>query len=125
MLIDDEKLKEISELLKKPIKEIRPEGPMTIIEFEDGSVLPLYGGGAELFGLKDPIYSCSFCGNEQTDENPLVSLNEQDDPLICSKCAAKAVESFIQHGIEIELDIPNISPEMIKQIEKEMNKDKE
>lgn len=102
---NDINLEEISKLIKQPVKRIQREGQLTIIEFEDGQTLPLYGNTSEIQGIKAQIHECSFCGTVGTKEKPVVSLNRQNDPLICSKCASFAIELFVKNGIEVELDI--------------------
>lgn len=113
-MLDENKIKELSDLVKQPIKNIKQEGQMTVIEFENGKTLPLFGGSAGLEGLKNLIHECSFCGNVGTKDDPVVSLNGKDNPLICSNCTSLALKTFIQNGIEIELDITDsIEPELV------------
>lgn len=121
-MLDEEKIKELSELIKQPIKEIREEGPVTILEFENGQFLPLYGGAAGMEGMKVQVHNCSFCGSPGTKESPVVSLNKENDPVICSSCATMAIKLFINNGVEIELDITDIVSEDV--INKLVNLDK-
>lgn len=103
MSSQDETIKNLIELIKKPVKSINNDGPTTLIEFEDGEILPLFGGGAVLPEVQTP--KCSFCGREQSPGFPLMGPPHKDDPLICSSCASKSVEIFIKNGVEIELDV--------------------
>lgn len=104
---DQDRLNELIELTRQPVRDIRHEGTVTVIEFADGRILPLYGGGQPLYGVVS--YRCSFCGREHTAETPLVSLTGHDHPLICVQCAVAAVRLFIQHGVEVEIDVPNVT----------------
>ncbi|MNJ90007.1 hypothetical protein D3C87_75980 [compost metagenome] len=116
-MIDEEKIKELSELIKQPIKEIREEGQVTILEFENGQYLPLYGGQAGMKGLQQKVHNCSFCGSPGTKESPVVSLNKENDPVICSSCATTAIKLFVNNGIEIELDITDmVSEDLINKL---------
>ncbi|AEO93926.1 gp683 [Bacillus phage G] len=103
------KIEELQKLVNQEIKNITYEGQMTIVEFVDGQILPLYGGVA---GISEPLKAiryCSFCGNEGTKEKPVVSLNSKDDPLICPDCAINAIQTLIENGIEVELDISSLA----------------
>lgn len=116
-MISEEKLKEIQKLVEGNVKNITYEGNMTIIEFDDGRILPLYGGVAGIEGTKMRIYTCSFCGQEGKKEKPVVSLNDKNDPLICPDCATTVIQLFIENGVEIELDLSNVvSKELIEKI---------
>lgn len=116
-MIEDSKLKEIQTLINKEVKNISYEGQVTIIEFEDGQILPLYGGVAGVEGIKNPVRYCSFCGNEAHEKNPVASLNKDDDPLICRDCTVKIIQTFIENNIELEIDLSNIvSEDTIKRI---------
>lgn len=116
-MINNEKLDQIKKLVNNQnVKNITYEGQMTIIEFENGEILPLYGGVAAV-DTKQKISSCSFCGKTGTVEKPVVSLNENDDPLICSSCAVQAIKTLVESGIEVELDITNlVSPKTIEKL---------
>ncbi|MDF2534283.1 MAG: hypothetical protein K0R18_440 [Bacillales bacterium] len=116
-MLDEERIKELTILMKQPVKDIKQDGQMTFVEFEDGQILPLYGGTAGLEGLQSSFHSCSFCGTIGTNEKPVVSLSEKNEPLICSNCVTIAVQLFVQNGVEIELDITDaVSEEMIDKI---------
>lgn len=116
-MINENKLKEIKELFKQEVKNITYEGQMTIIEFENGEILPLYGGVAGIEHTNQKILLCSFCQKESTKEKPLVSLNEENEPLICPDCATSIIKIFVENGIEIELDISNmVSEDLIEKI---------
>ena len=115
--LDKNKLEEIQNLIKKDVKNITYEGMMTIIEFEDGQILPLYGGVAGIEGLAATVRSCSFCGKEASNERPVVSLNENDEPLICPDCVAHAVKTLIQNGIEVNIDLTDmVSQDIIEKM---------
>ena len=119
-MFDNERIKELQDLVNQPVKNITYEGQMTIVEFENGQILPLYGGGGSLDGTVNLIKYCAFCGNEGTDENPVVSLNPQDDPLICPSCVSKAMQVLIENGIDMEIDISKLVPQDV--IEKILDK---
>lgn len=113
----DNKLEEIKELIKQDVKDIQYHGQMTTIEFENGQLLPLYGGVAGIEQTTQKIPECSFCGNESKEGKPLVSLNDKNDPLICPDCAIETLKTFIENGIEIELDLSSFaSEELIEEI---------
>lgn len=103
MPLNEEQLQKLVELTKQEIVEIREEGQSTVVEFADGQILPLYGGGATILDLQ-PDPTCSFCGVEQDSDNPLIAPPGKNDPCICSKCACRAVEIFVEHGVTVELD---------------------
>lgn len=111
--IQDETIKQLLELTDKKIKSIKEDGTSTIIEFEDGSILPLFGGGA-VVQEQIKIPECSFCGREQKKDFPLMGPPGKKEPMICSICASKAVEIFIENGVEVELDLSNF-PQFIKE----------
>lgn len=119
-MIDNSKIKELQELVKKKVKNISYEGQMTIVEFEDGEILPLYGGIAGIQGPVKAFRQCSFCGSEGTKDSPVVSLNQNDDPLICSSCVSQAAKTLIENGVDMEIDISNLISQDI--IEKMINK---
>lgn len=118
----EDKLKEIKELIKQDVKDIQYQGQMTTIEFEDGQLLPLYGGVSGIEQTTQKILECSFCGNESKEGKPLVSLNDKNDPLICPDCSIEIIKTFIENGIEIELDLTNFASEEL--IEKILNNEK-
>ena len=113
MDIQNDTIQNLIELTNKKVKSIREEGASTIIEFEDGEILPLFGGGA-LITEQIKLPECSFCGREQSKGFPLMGPPGKDDPMICSVCAAKAVEIFIKHGVEVELDISHFPQSSLK-----------
>lgn len=104
-MLSEKQIQKLVELTKQEVVDIRKEGQTTIVEFADGQILPLYGGGAELENAQ-PEPTCSFCGVEQTSENPLIAPPGKSNPCICSKCACRAVEIFVNHGVDVELDLP-------------------
>ncbi|MNM69998.1 hypothetical protein D3C81_816160 [compost metagenome] len=112
MELNDDVVKNLVELTKKKIKSINKQGSATIIEFENGEIIPLFGGQGDLNELTiEP--TCSFCGIQQSNNNPLMGPPNKTEPLICAQCATKAVETFVQNGIEIELDV-SIFPDSLK-----------
>lgn len=123
-MFDKKHIEQLSKQLQKPVKNISHEGLNTIIEFEDGDIIPLYGGGGiPIEGIKNPVFYCSFCGVEGTKDFPVVQLNDKSKSCICSKCSINAIETFVENGIEIELDLTNlVSNELI---EKMLDKDKD
>lgn len=103
-MLHPDQIQKLVELTKQEIVEIRQEGQSTVVEFADGQILPLFGGGAEIVDLQPVV--CSFCGVEQSDENPLMAPPGKKEPCICSKCACRAVEIFVENGVDVELDLP-------------------
>lgn len=109
-------LDKLMELANSPIKRIYSEGHTTMIEFENGQLLPLYGGGSEILDHKE--LSCSFCNRVRSEVGHLAAPPDRDDPLICPDCAVMFVELFLEHGVEIKLDITNIAPDLADQLSK-------
>lgn len=104
-MLQQDQIQKLVELTKKEIVDIRQEGQTTVVEFDDGQILPLFGGGTEIADAQpEPV--CSFCGTEQSRENPLMAPPEKSEPCICSKCACRAVELFVYNGVDVELDLP-------------------
>lgn len=102
----NDQLKKLIELTKSKVVSIKNVDSGTLIEFENGEVLPLVGGSFTLENVEFP--KCSFCGREQTENFPLIGPPDRDFPLICSKCTSIAMETFIKHNIEVEIDISHL-----------------
>lgn len=112
--IDHKVLDELVELVKSPYKSIHRDGPMTVIEFENGQVLPLQGGGAQIINYTEPC--CSFCGRSRSEVPALAAPPDKEEPAICSDCAVGYVELFAEHGVAIELNISKIAPKVAEAI---------
>lgn len=109
----DKEIMKMIELFHSPVKTIRQDGTTTIVEFENGQTVPLYGGGLEI-NYKPP--TCSFCGKEGTDEKPLFTID--DKSFICLECNILAMETFLKNGADINLNIGEAFPEAIEEIKK-------
>lgn len=107
--LDQGVLNELVELVQSPYKKIYQDGPMTVIEFENGQILPLQGGGSLITSIEEE--SCSFCGQARSQVAALASAPEREDLLICPDCATGFVELFAKHGVAINLNIP-AAPEL-------------
>lgn len=119
-MINEDKLEEIKKLVQDEVKNIDYQGNMTIIEFENGQILPLYGGIAGIENTKQKLRLCSFCNNESVKDKPLISLTKNDEPLICVDCIKLAIQTCLENGIDIELDLTNVmSQELIEGLMKE------
>lgn len=108
---DEQEIQKITELIKQPVKSIRKEGPLTIVELEDGTTLPLVGGGFELTGYSVP--KCNFCG-KPGDSAYLFSPDDKN--YICKDCTVLALETFGAYGLEIDLNLSKIAPKMAEQL---------
>lgn len=114
VVIDHKVLDQLVELVKSPYKRIYQDGPMTVIEFENGQTLPLQGGGSQIINYTEP--SCSFCGRSRSEVPALAAPPDKIEPAICSDCAIGYVELFGQHGVEINLNISSIAPKLAEQL---------
>lgn len=98
----DEQLKYMVELFDSPVKEIYKKNGTTIIEFENGKCVPLYG---EEITLNYDTPKCSFCGSPSIGKEPLYSPD--DKVFICKECAVLAVETFANNGFQINIKVKN------------------
>lgn len=118
--MNEKDLNKISSLFKSEIKDIIKDKGSTIIEFEDGQILPLYGESQE---LKIRIPECNFCGSLGEKNEPLFTIN--GDSYICKNCVLLALETYISNGIVIDIkidkDFPNVA-EQLKQLAKNLQK---
>lgn len=115
--MNNEEIQKLSELIKSPIKDIKVNeaNNFTEIIFENGQTIPLYGKPIE---INYEIAYCSFC-NASSIEKYLFTKGKETTN-ICSDCATEAVQTFLNNGVEINLDISNVFPELSEKI-KNMN----
>lgn len=107
-------IENLIELASKPVKNISSSSGSTVVEFEDGELLTLNGGGAQILDYKEP--HCSFCNRTRSEVELLAAPPHKNEPLICPDCAVAFVELFAAHGVELKLNISKISPELAKQV---------
>ena len=101
----------------KKIKNIVNQGDKTLVEFEDGEHLELSGVP---FEFQTNIHVCSFCG-EPGFKDPLFTSGDETC-YICKDCTVIAVRTFLEHHIDLELQLPgfgNQIQEMMKNIEQQ------
>jgi hypothetical protein len=110
-----EELKELAELIKSPVKNIKRLGDKTIIEFANGFELPLEGKFIEI-NYKVP--TCNFCGLPALDD-PLYSPDDKN--YICKHCATLAVETFLKNNVEIGLKIPGFGVDQLQKMAHNIN----
>ena len=106
--MNNEEIQKLVDLIKSPVKDIRTntEKNITEIEFEDGTIIPVYGSPKE---IQVNVKFCNHCGNNSLD----VKLFTQDDlNYICSSCATLAVETFLKNGETINLNLGDAFPEL-------------
>ena len=94
--------------LNKPIASIKKDVNYTVIEFTDGSLLPLHNMIA-----KPSLNRCVFC-NRHEHEAYLCSLDGNN--YICKDCATQAISIFVKNGVTIDLNISEIAPKVAKQL---------
>ena len=109
--MSSEEIEKLETLLNQPIKSIRKEGQITILEMNDGTILPLIGGMFELSEFK--VLQCNFCGVANYDD---YLYTPDDKNYICKGCTIKALETFGSNGIPIDLNLSKISPDLAKQL---------
>lgn len=116
--MSNEEMRKLSELIKSPIKDIKVNeaNNFTEIIFENGQTIPLYGKPIE---INYEVQHCIFCNASSIDKYLFTKGEEKIN--ICSDCATEAVQTFLNNGIEINLDISNAFPELAEQV-KNMNK---
>lgn len=107
-------IEDLVQLANKPLKNITNTETSTVIEFEDGELLTLNGGGAQILDYTEP--HCSFCNRARSEVELLAAPPHKNDPLICPECAVAFIELFASYGIELNLNISKISPDLAKQI---------
>lgn len=112
--VDETELEKLIGLSKEPVKVFTKANGMTVIEFEDGTTLPLHGGGGQILNYKEP--RCSFCNRTKDEAKFLAAPSHSNEPLICPDCAVNYVELFASHGVEIQLNISKISPALADQL---------
>lgn len=106
-----EDIKKLVERIKQPVKNIRQEGPLTLVELEDGTTLPLLGGIFELANYNVP--TCNFCG-KSGDEVYLFTPDDKN--YICKDCTILALETFGSNGLTIDLNLSKIAPQLAEQL---------
>ncbi len=106
-MIDEEYIKKIIKTINNKVEKIDFTDTNTIIDFADGEKMILHGG-KNMVGKIKKIPKCSFCDEEKTDKNIMISPDNNENILICPKCSAQAVEMFVQRGVEIDLKLPYI-----------------
>lgn len=102
--MEEEQLKKLLEITQKKISKIETSNNQTVIEFKDGEVLNLFGGQSFL-GAIQQAPCCSYCGKPRDKNNPMISPDNHPKFMICSHCTVKALEMFLQSGVELELDL--------------------
>ena len=102
--------KDLAKKINQPVKKISKEGPLTLVELEDGTTLPLLGG---IFELETNIPVCNFC-NKSSIETFL--FTKDDKSYICKDCTILALETFGSNGLEIDLNLSKIAPKLAQQL---------
>ncbi|MFW6242952.1 MAG: ClpX C4-type zinc finger protein [bacterium] len=114
--MEQEEINKLVKLVNSNIKNIKEEGNNRIIEFENGQVLPIYGEQVE---LDINIPTCNFCGNPGNNKEPLFSID--DKSFICKECVILALETYIEKGINIDINISDSFSEVKEQLQKLSN----
>ena len=120
-MISKEEQEKMINLFSSPIKKIREENDLIIIEFKNGVTVPLISDNSE---TKIDIPQCSFCNKPALGENELL-FTINDKSYICVVCNTLAMETFLKNGADIKLklgeEFDNINKELkklVKNIEK-------
>lgn len=107
----DKIIRELISLFDSQVKNISRENDTTIIEFENGQVIPIYG---EQISINSSIPVCSFCNLPGDSESPLFTVNEEN--YICKDCTILSLETFLKNGIDIDFKLDGNFKEVEKQI---------
>jgi hypothetical protein len=110
--MENNEIEELKKLIDSPIANITRNDSSTIIEFENGVILPLYGGS---FEAELEIPTCFLC-NQPGDNDPLFTIDDKKH--ICKKCTILALETFIKNGVQIDLNLGDAFPDISEQINK-------
>lgn len=115
---------DLQKTINQPIKNIIKDNNTTIIEFEDGTKLPLVNTNMQIDYENSP--KCVFCGKHSY-ETWLCTLDNKT--YICKDCTTMALETFGANGVAIDLNLSKIAPKMadklmgqMKDIQKETKK---
>lgn len=116
----------LQKTISQPIKNIVKDNGITVIEFEDGTKLPLVNTNIQIDYEHAP--KCIFCGKHSY-ETWLCTLDNKT--YICKDCTTQALETFGANGVEINLNLSKIAPKMadklmgqIKNVQNEVDKAK-
>ncbi|MFW6008585.1 MAG: hypothetical protein ACOCP8_04890 [archaeon] len=108
--MNKEDQKKLVELFKSEIEDIIESNDSTLIKFKNGQVVPLYGEQAEL-----KIPTCIFCNDPGTDA-PLFTIN--DKHFICKNCVLMALETYLENGVTIDINMGEKFPGVVEQLKK-------
>lgn len=101
----------LQKTINQPIKNIIKDNEITVIEFEDGTKLPLVNTNIQIDYEHSP--KCIFCGKHSY-ETWLCTLD--DKTYICKDCTVKALETFGANGVAIDLNLSKIAPKMANKL---------
>jgi len=103
--------------MTKQIVNVKRDYTYTVLEFNDGSLLPLLNVQA-----KPEIKTCSFCHRP---ENMVTLCTLDGQTFICKDCVMKFLEFFVQNGETIELNVDNAMPQVAEQLKNLLKKNSE
>jgi hypothetical protein len=114
MNLDKEEIDKMVDLFNSPVKNIYRENNSTIVEFQNGKTIPLYG---QSFEIETNGPKCNFC---KEPSNGLI-FTVDDENYICLQCTLIALEVFVQNGADIQINLTDNFPGLAKQIKKLSN----
>ena len=79
-MIDEEYLKKIIKTINNKVEKIDFTDTNTIVDFADGEKMILHGG-KNMVGKIKKIPKCSFCDEEKTDKNIMISPDNNENIL--------------------------------------------
>jgi hypothetical protein len=106
----DNEIEKLVELFNSPVKSIKYESNMTIVEFQNGQTVPLYGGTMPI-QLQGTV--CTFCG---LPKDQVFTTN--DKAYICKECLVLGIRTLLENGVNIDINISDLFPDAASQIKR-------